>query len=145
MHGKGTEWWSGHEPFHIMLNDLSVADIVITDHARSRFESRINRGDAAAGELGAWLWQNLKLGRVKPYLQSKYNAYLIDGDTVVIAEFKRLEGVASLSGNPLYVMYVVSFLGQLSATPQLRDLQNYYFRLRNNRRMKLIKKRRKRK
>ncbi|MNJ00234.1 hypothetical protein D3C73_1595130 [compost metagenome] len=70
---------------------------------------------------------------------------MIDEDTLVIAEFRELEDVTSLSGRPLYVMVIVSFLGRISATPQLRDLQAYYSRLRNSRRMKLMKKRRKRK
>jgi hypothetical protein len=98
----------------------------------------------SGADIAAWMWQCLKQNRVKPYLQSKYNAYLIDEDTVVIAEFKELEGVTSLSGRPLYIMVILSFLGRISATPQLRDLQAYYSRLRNSRRIKLMKKRRKR-
>lgn len=146
MHGKGMEWWGAYEPFHIMLNDYRVADIVITDHARSRYPVRVSQGEANghSGEIAAWMWQCLKQNRIKPYLQSKYNAYLIDEDTVVIAEFKELEGVTSLSGRPLYIMVIISFLGRISVTPQLRDLQAYYSRLRNSRRMKLMKKRRKR-
>lgn len=146
MHGKGLESWGAFEPFHIMLNDYRVADIVITSHAQSRYSDRVSQGESNGGngEIGAWLWQCLKQNRIKPYLQSKYNAYLIDEDTVVIAEFKQLEGVTSLSGRPLHIMVIISFLGRISATPQLRDLQTYYSRLRNSRRMKLMKKRRKR-
>lgn len=146
MHGKGMEWWGAYEPFHIMLNDYRVADIVITGHAQSRYSDRVSQGetDGNSGELGAWMWQCLKQNRIKPHLQSKFNAYLIDEDTVVIAEFKELEGVTSLSGRPLHIMVIISFLGRISATPQLRDLQAYYSRLQGSRRMKLMKKRRKR-
>ncbi|MDH6508838.1 hypothetical protein M2108_003816 [Paenibacillus sp. PastM-3] len=144
MHGKGLDWWGAYEPFHIMLNDYRVADIMITSHAQSRYADRVSREEEAGLEPAAFLWQCLKQNRIKPYLQSKYNAYLIDGDIVVIAEFKELEGVTSLSGRPLHVMVIVSFLGRISATPQLRDLQGYFSRLRNSRRMKLMKKRRKR-
>ncbi|MNC60617.1 hypothetical protein D3C75_1105070 [compost metagenome] len=87
----------------------------------------------------------MKQNRVRPYSQSEYNAYLIDNDTSVVAEFKELEGVTTLSGHPLYVMVVVTFLGDISATPQLRDLRAYFSWLRHSRRMKLVKKRRRRK
>ncbi|UQZ36320.1 hypothetical protein C2I18_24010 [Paenibacillus sp. PK3_47] len=144
MQGKGMEWWGAYEPFHVMLKDYRVADIVITDHAKSRYLDRIKQEDSLDEEIGAWLWRSLKENRVKPYLQSELNAYLIEEDIVIIAEFKELEGVTSLSGRPLYVMVIVSFLGRISAAPQLRDLQAYFARLRNSRRMKLAKKRRKR-
>lgn len=144
MHGKGMEWWGAFEPFHIMLNDYRVADIVITSHARSRYVDRIQREGSDAGEIGAWMWQCLKQNRIKSYQHSEHNAYLIDEDILLIAEFKMLDGVTSLSGRPLYVMVIVSYLGRISEIPQLRDLQAYYARLRNSRRMKLMKKRRKR-
>lgn len=144
MQGKGMEWWGAYEPFHVMLNDYRVADIVITDHAKSRYLDRTKQENGINEEIGAWLWQSLKENRIKPYLQGELQAYLVEGDIVVIAEFKELEGVTSLSGRPLYVMVIVSFLGRISATPQLRDLQTYFARLRNSRRMKLAKKRRKR-
>ncbi|WP_438494188.1 hypothetical protein [Paenibacillus sp. IHBB 3054] len=145
MHGKGMEWWGAFEPFHIMLNDYRVADIVITNHAKSRYLDRINPESSDSGQLSAWMWQCLNQNRIKPYQQKEHNAYLIDEDTLVIAEFRELEDVTSLSGRPLYVMVIVSYLGRISATPQLRDLQAYYSHLRNSRRMKLMKKRRKRK
>lgn len=145
MHGKGMEWWGAFEPFHIMLNDYRVADIVITSHAQSRYVDRIHPEGRDSGEAGAWMWQCLKQNRIKPYQQSEHNAYLIDEDILLIAEFRMLDDVTSLSGRPLYVMVIVSFLGRISEIPQLRDLQAYYARLRNTRRMKLMKKRRKRK
>jgi hypothetical protein len=145
MHGKGMEWWGAYEPFHIMLNEYGIADIVLTQHAKSRFADRIAGEDGGNGEVTAWIWQSLKQNRVKSYSHSDYNAYLIDNDTVIVADFRELEGVTSLSGRPLYIMVIVSFLGKISATPQLRDLKTYYSWLRHSRRMKLMKKRRRRK
>lgn len=144
MHGKGIEWWGAYEPFHIMLNEYRVADILLTAHAKSRFLDRVNRSDSENAEIAAWMWQCLKLNRIRRYSQSEYNAFLVDNDTVIIAEFKELEGVRTLSGHPLYKMIIVSCLGNLSATPQLRDLKTYYSWLRHNRRIKLMKRRRKR-
>lgn len=144
MHGKGTEWWGTYEPFLIMLNDYGIADIVLTQHAKSRYADRIGQEDSGNGEVTSWLWQAIKQNRVRPYSRSEYNAYLIDNDTVIVADFRQLEGVTSLSGEPLYVMVIVSFLGRISVTPQLRDLKKYYSWLRHSRRMKLMKKRRRR-
>lgn len=145
MHGKGMEWWGAYEPFHIMLNNYGIADILLTQHAKSRYADRVAREDSGNGEVTAWIWQCLKQNRVRPYSHSDYNAYLIDNDTVIVADFRPLEGVTALSGEPLYVMVIVSFLGRISATPQLRDLKTYYSWLRHSRRMKLMKKRRRRK
>ncbi|WP_331709837.1 hypothetical protein [Paenibacillus riograndensis] len=144
MHGKGMEMWGVYEPFHIMLNEYRVADIVITPHARSRFADRMNKEDGMDVDIGAWIWQCVKQNRVRPYSQSEYNAYLIDNDTSVVVEFKELEGVTTLSGHPLYVMVVVTFLGNISVTPQLRDLRGYFSWLHHSRRMKQMKKRRRR-
>ncbi|MBW4083959.1 hypothetical protein HYD27_21685 [Paenibacillus sp. S150] len=144
MHGKGMESWGVYEPFHIMLNEYRVADIVVTPYARGRFADRIKQEDGKDGDLCAWIWQCVKQNRVRPYSQSEYSAYLIDNDTSVVVEFKELQGVTTLSGHPLYVMVVVTFLGQISATPQLRDLKSYFSWLRYSRRMKLMKKRRRR-
>ncbi|WNS46897.1 hypothetical protein [Paenibacillus sp. MMS20-IR301] len=145
MHGKGMEWWGAYEPFHIMLNEYGIADVVLTQHAKSRYSDRIAQEDGGDSEVTAWLWQCLKQNRVRPYSRSEYNAYLIDNDTVIVADFRQLEGVTALSGERLYVMVIVSFLGKISVTPQLRDLKTYYSWLRHSRRMKLMKKRRRRK
>ncbi|WP_151734770.1 hypothetical protein [Paenibacillus tengchongensis] len=141
---KGMELERTYEPFHIMLNEHCVADISITHHARSRYADRIQQEGAAAEDLDAWLWQCLRQRRIKPYQAPEYNAYLIDDDTVMIAEFNRVEGVTSLSGRPLDVMVALTFLGRISALPQLRDLKGYYARLAQPRRKKPGKKRRKR-
>lgn len=145
MQGKGMDWWGEYEPFHIMLNNYGIADIVLTRHAKSRYTDRVAAEDSANIEVTAWIWQALKQNRLRPYSSSDYNAYLIDNDTVIVADFRQLEGVTSLSGEPLYVMVIVSFLGKISVTPQLRDLKRYYSWLRHSRRMKLSKKRRRRK
>ena len=145
MRNKGTEWLVTYEPFHIMLNDHRVANIVITNHAKSRYLDRISNGVGDDEEIAAWMWQCVKQNRLKPYSDSEYNAYLIDDDSVVIAEFTELEGERSLSGHPLYTMIIVSFLGRISVIPQLIDLKIYYSSLHQSRGKKLIKKRRKRK
>ncbi|WP_256706320.1 hypothetical protein NYE24_00955 [Paenibacillus sp. FSL H7-0350] len=145
MQGKGMDWWGVHEPFHIMLNNYGIADIVLTRHAKSRYADRVAAEDSGNVEVTAWIWQALKQNRLRPYSNSDYNAYLIDNDTVIVADFRQLEGVSALSGEPLYVMVIVSFLGKISVTPQLRDLKRYYSWLRHSRHMKLSKKRRRRK
>jgi hypothetical protein len=145
MRNKGTDWPSSYEPFHIMLNDYRVADIVITNHAKSRYLDRISKGVSNDEEVAAWMWQCLMQNRLKPFSDSDFNAYLIDDDSVVIAEFTELTGEKDISGQPLYSMIIVSFLGRISATPQLRDLKTYFSLLRNSRRTKLTKKKRKRK
>lgn len=145
MRNKGMEWPSSYEPFHIMLNDYRVADIVITNHAKSRYVERISNGASSDAEVAAWMWQCLMQNRIQPFADSAYNAYLIDDDSVVIAEFTELTGERDLSDQPLYSMIIVSFLGRVSVTPQLRDLKTYFAQLRNTRRAKLSKKKRKRK
>ncbi len=145
MRNKGTEWLGTYEPFHIMLNDHRVANIVITNHAKSRYLDRISNGVGEDEDIAAWMWQCVKQNRLKPYSDSEYNAYLIDDDSVVIAEFTELEGERSLSGHPLYTMIIVSFLGRISVIPQLIDLKIYYSWLRKSRGKKLTKKKRKRK
>lgn len=145
MRNKGTDWPSTYEPFHIMLNDYRVADIVITNHAKRRYLDRISKGVGNDEEVAAWMWQCLMQNRLKPFSDSDFNAYLIDDDSVVIAEFTELTGEKDISGQPLYSMIIVTFLGRISVTPQLRDLKTYFSLLRNSRRTKLRKKKRKRK
>ncbi|KGE16700.1 periplasmic protein [Paenibacillus wynnii] len=145
MRDKGTELWGKYEPFHIPLNDYRVANIVITNHAKSRYLDRISDEGSNEGDIAPWIWQSLRQKRIQPYSQHDQNAYLIDDDTVVIAEFTELAGERNHFGYQLYCMTIVSFLGKISRTPQLRDLRAYYSLLRQTRRVKMIKKRRKRK
>ena len=145
MRDKGTELWGKYEPFHIMLNDYRIADLVISNQAIGRYLDRVSLEGNDEGDIAAWVWQALKQKRIKPYQHQEQNAYLIDEDVVMIAEFTELEGECSLSGQPLYKMNLVTFLGRISVTHQLGDLRTYYSRLRQARRVKLNKKRRKRK
>jgi hypothetical protein len=69
---------------------------------------------------------------------------LIDEDLVVVAEFAELENETDIVGNPLHKMIIVTFLGKMSETIELRDLKSYYSWLRHSRRMTLIKNSRKR-
>ncbi len=70
---------------------------------------------------------------------------MIDEDIVVVAEFANLENEVDIAGNPLHKMIIVTFLGRMSETIELRDLKSYYSWLRHSRRMTLIKNSRKRK
>ena len=145
MHGKGLESWGAFEPFHIMLNDYRIADIGVSNHALNRYLERVSVEGNDENNIAAWIWQALRQKRIKPYQNQEQNAYLIDDDVVVIAQFTELEGQCNISGQPLYIMNLVTFLGRISVMPQLRDLRTYYSRLRQARRVKWNKKRRKRK
>ncbi|ASA21035.1 hypothetical protein [Paenibacillus donghaensis] len=148
MRNKGTEGLGMYEPFYIMLDECRIVDIVITSHAGSRYQDRINptgSEEPVDAEVAAWMWQCLRQNRLAPYLAREYNAYLIDNDIVTICELKELEGESTLSGDPLYLLVVVTFLGRISAQLQLRNLRSFYSALSSSRRLKLAKKRRKRK
>jgi len=146
MRDKGTEGWGSLEPFYIMLNDYPVADMIITHHAKNRYLDRISTNGSDEGEIAAWMWQSLKKKRIRLYPQhGEQNVYLIDDDIVVAAEFNPLKGAVSSSGKPLYRMIIVSFIGRISATPQLRDMKRYYSWQRHIRRLKMVKKKHNRK
>lgn len=145
MRNKETERWSTYEPFYISLNDKKIADIVITNHAKTRYHDRVQRSNAPHEEIGAWLWECLKQNRMVPYYRNEQDVYLIDDDLVVVAEFSELEHERDLIGNPLHRMIIVTFLGRMSETIELRDLKSYYSWLRHSRRMTLVKNSRKRK
>ena len=122
-----------------------MADIVITNHARSRWTDRIESEKTGFEDIADFMWQCLKQGRVEPYYRNEQDVYLIDDDLVFVAEFSSLPGETDLLGNPLHKMIVVTFLGRMSETIELRDLKSYYSWLRHSRRMTLIKNSRKRK
>jgi hypothetical protein len=63
----------------------------------------------------------------------------------MVAEFAVLENETDLVGNPLHKMIIVTFLGRMSESVELRDLKTYYSWLRHSRRMTLMKNSRKRK
>lgn len=135
--------WSTYEPFHVALGDKKVADIVITNHALSRWNDRISHGNDTIADICEYLWNQLKLDQVKSYYRNEQDVYLIEDDLVMVAEFGTVEEV-DLAGNPLHKMIVVTFLGRMSETMELRDLKSYYSWLRHSRRMTLIKNSRKR-
>ncbi|MEC0371873.1 hypothetical protein [Paenibacillus chibensis] len=144
MRDKGMERWSTYEPFYVVLGDKRVADIVITNHAKTRYNDRIQVGETEVDDIAAWMWECLKQDRMLPYYRNEQDVYLIDEDMVVVAEFTEIEGEHDISGNPLHKMIIVTFLGRMSETIELRDLKSYYSWLRHSRRMTLIKNTRKR-
>ncbi|MFB9330576.1 hypothetical protein ACFFSY_31925 [Paenibacillus aurantiacus] len=145
MKDKMTERWSTYEPFHVVLGDKKVADIVITNHAKSRWADRVESEKTGFEDIAGFLWQCLKQGRIEPYYRNEQDVYLIDDDLVFVAEFTTLEKETDIAGNPLHKMIIVTFLGRMSETIELRDLKSYYSWLRHSRRMTLIKNSRKRK
>ncbi|PZM63525.1 hypothetical protein [Paenibacillus dendritiformis] len=145
MRDKVMERWSTYEPFYVLLGDNKVADIVITHHARSRWVDRIAKTDADAESIAAFMWDCLKQERIAPYYRNEQDVFLIDGDLVVVAEFTPSDRDFDLAGEPMMKMIVVTFLGKMSETMELRDLKTYYSWLRHSRRMTLVKNSRKRK
>ncbi len=135
--------WSTYEPFHVTLGDKKVADIVITNHALTRWNDRIVHGDESIGDICEYLWNQLKLEQIKSYYRNEQDVYLVEDDLVMVAEFGNLDQT-DLVGNQLHKMIIVTFLGRMSETMELRDLKSYYSWLRHSRRMTLIKNSRKR-
>lgn len=136
---KATERWSTYEPFFIALGDKKVADIVITNHAKGRCGDRIESGHKEAEKITAWLWECLQTKRIVPYDRKEKDVYLIDDDIVMVAEFGELTGPYPIEGGPMHKMIVVTFLGKISKTPELRDLKSYYSWSRHSRKMALMK------
>ncbi|WJH33207.1 hypothetical protein MJA45_11745 [Paenibacillus aurantius] len=144
MRDKIMDRWSTYEPFYVNLADKKIADIVITNHARMRWSDRIEGTKTGFEDICAFLWEKLKDGKVDPYYRNEQDVYLIDEDLVMVAEFAVIENETDIAGNPLHKMIVVTFLGRMSETIELRDLKSYYSWLRHSRRMTLIKNSRKR-
>jgi hypothetical protein len=134
---------SNCEPFHVPLGNKKIADIVVTNHARQRWVDRVEHAKTGFDDISAFLWNKLKNNRIRSYYKNENDVYLIDEDLVMVAEFSALEGEADIVRN-LYKMIVVTFLGRMSETIELRDLKSYYSWLRHSRRMTLIKNSRKR-
>lgn len=145
MRDKQMDRWSTYEPFYVVLGDKKVADIVITNHARSRWVDRVESEKTGFEDICAFLWMKLRDGHIEPYYRNEQDVYLIDEDLVMVAEFAPLENETDLTGGPVHKMIVVTFLGRMSETIELRDLKSYYSWLRHSRRMTLIKNSRKRK
>jgi hypothetical protein len=145
MRDKQMDRWSTYEPFYVVLGDKKVADIVITNHARSRWMDRVESEKTGFEDICAFLWKKLRDGQMEPYYRNEQDVYLIEEDLVMVAEFAPLENETDLTGGPVHKMIVVTFLGRMSETIELRDLKSYYSWLRHSRRMTLIKNSRKRK
>jgi hypothetical protein len=137
--------WSTYEPFFVTLGDKKVADIVITNHARVRWIDRISSEKSSLEEICAFLWDMLKNDKITSYYRNEQDVYLVEEDLVMVAEFTEIENETDIVGNPLHKMIIVTFLGKMSETIELRDLKSYYSWLRHSRRMTLIKNTRKRK
>lgn len=144
MRDKATARWGTYEAFHVLLADKRVADIVITNHAKIRYHDRIDRGDNGFEHIAGFVWDRLKQGQVKPYYKNEQDVYLVDDDLVMVAEFAEIPGEYDIVGRPMHRMVVVTFLGRMSETIELRDLKSYYSWLRHSRRMTLVKSSRKR-
>ena len=142
MRSKSTQRCQTYEPYYVELGNKKIADIVITNHAKMRWKDRI--GERQSRSISAYLWEKLKNGEVEPYYKKEEDVYLVEDDLVMVAEFNKLEHETDLNGEPLYKMIVVTFLGRMSETIELRDLKTYYSWLRHSRRMTLIKNTRKR-
>lgn len=145
MKDKIMDRWSTYEPFYVVLGDKKIADIIITNHARSRWIDRVESEKTGFEDICAFLWDRLKKDQVKPYYKNEKDVYVIEEDLVMVAEFSVLENEFDIAGNPLHKMIVVTFLGRMSEVIELRDLKSYYSWLRHSRRMTLIKNSRKRK
>ncbi len=143
MKDKTTRRWNTYESFFIDLGDKKVADIVITNHAQSRWLDRIESQRTGFEDIAGYLWECLKQGRIEPYYRKEEDVYLIDNDLVFVAEFAESPTATDIIGNPLHKMIVVTFLGRMSETIELRDLKSYYSWLRHSRRMTLVKSSRK--
>jgi hypothetical protein len=122
-----------------------VADIIITNHARSRWIDRVESEKTGYEDICAFLWDRLKKDQIKPYYKNEKDVYVVEDDLVMVAEFAVLENEFDIAGNPLHKMIIVTFLGRMSEVIELRDLKTYYSWLRHSRRMTLIKNSRKRK
>ncbi|MNE22920.1 hypothetical protein D3C80_1161500 [compost metagenome] len=79
-----------------------------------------------------------------PYYRNGEDVYLIDDDLVMVAEFTGIDSEFNEEGLPLDRMIIVTFLGRMSETIELRDLKSYYSWLRHSRRSTLLKNSRKR-
>jgi hypothetical protein len=141
---KNTERWNTYEPFHVVLGDKKVVDIIITNHARARLTDRVESEKTGYSDIAEYMWECLKEGRIVSYYRNEQDVYTIDDDLVFVAEFSISEANTDLLGNPLHKMIVVTFLGRMSETMDLLDLKTYYSWLRHSRLMTLIKNNRKR-
>ncbi|WP_223066459.1 hypothetical protein [Paenibacillus caui] len=145
MKDKATQRWNTYESFYIALGEYKVADIVVTHHAVLRYKDRVGPANSHTDTIATELWECLKQGRIAKYYRNEEDVYVIDNDLVLVAEFAELTGETDITGNPLHKMIIITFLGKMSETIELRDLKSYYSWLRHSRRTTLMKNSRKRK
>jgi hypothetical protein len=141
---KTTERWNTYESFYVELGDKRVADIIVTNHAKERWMDRVESEKTGTDDICSFLWDHLKRGNIQSYYRNEQDVYTVEEDLVFVAEFAPSDKHSDLEGNPLHKMIVVTFLGRMSETMELRDLRTYYSWLRHSRRMTLIKNSRKR-
>ncbi|CAG7622761.1 hypothetical protein ACFQI7_04795 [Paenibacillus allorhizosphaerae] len=127
-----------------LLGNKRIAEIIITHHARSRWADRVESEKTGFADISAFLWSKLKTDSVRTYYKNEQDVFLIDEDLVMVAEFTPVQPEHKGPGPVIYKMIVVTFLGRMSETMELRDLRSYYSWLRHSRRMTLIKNSRKR-
>ncbi|MDK8180851.1 hypothetical protein [Paenibacillus sp. UMB4589-SE434] len=144
MRDKVMERWSTYEPFYVWLGDKKIADIVITNHAKTRWNDRIAKSDTDVESIATLMWEYLKNQSMTSYYRHEEDVYLIDEDIVMVAELVESDRDFDITGCPMMKMVVVTFLGRMSETMELRDLKTYYSWLRHSRRMTLVKNSRKR-
>ncbi|TXK73504.1 hypothetical protein [Paenibacillus sp. N3.4] len=145
MKDKKMNRWSTYEPFIVEMAGRKIYDIVVTNHAQSRWVERVTHERVELEEVCTFLWEKLKGGQIEPYYRNEEDVYIIDDDLLMVAEFTAMDKQIDLVGNPIYKMIIVTFLGRMSENLELRDLKSYYSWLRHSRRMTLIKSGRKRK
>ncbi|UUZ85805.1 hypothetical protein LJK88_21380 [Paenibacillus sp. P26] len=121
-----------------------ITEIVVTHHARARWADRVEEEKTGFRNITEFLWRKLKAGAIRPYYKNEEDVFVIDEDLVMVAEFSPVPQEESGNGAAAYKMIVVTFLGRMSETMELRDLRSYYSWLRHSRRMTLIKNSRKR-
>lgn len=144
MKDKATQRWNTYESFYIALGKYKIADIIVTHHAVHRYKDRVGPENSHNDTIATFMWESLKQDRIVKYFANEEDVYVIDKDLVFVAEFGELPGETDLLGNPLHKMIVVTFLGKMSETLELRDLKSYYSWLRHSRRTTLLKNARKR-
>lgn len=128
------------------IGEKRIIEIVVTHHARTRWEDRIANEKTSFHDIAAFLWYKMKANSIRNYYKNEEDVYLIDEDVVMVAEFVPADNEHHRPfEKTAYKMIVVTFLGRMSETMELRDLRSYYSWLRHSRRMTLIKNSRKRK
>ncbi|MEW9700335.1 hypothetical protein [Paenibacillus sp. SI8] len=143
MRDKIMSRWSTYAPFYVELTDKKIVDIVITHHAHSRWSSRVTSNKTEIEDICLFLWDKLKRGKIASYYRKEEEVFVVDDDLLMVVQFAQDERITDIAGNPLHKMIVITFLGCMSETMELRDLKRYYSWLRHSRRMTLIKNSRK--